>query len=186
VKTMVTIGVITVLAWLINEFQPAGAAYLGNFYATMVVVSGCYALRTVWEEWPLAESGYPAIFLIMVCGYVVDETTDWNYPAIVLNVDLALGFILYNWCHSSDSANKYLGAVLMAKALWGVTYLVTEVIPIGIYAMVLNFLSIIAWVWFADLAIRRWRYLTGRTEEDKDIFYLKTIWQTCRKLSTGI
>jgi len=176
VKTVGEIAIITVLAWFIAEYQPWGPASLGNFYATMVIVSCCYALRTARIDF-----AYAGIFFFMVCGYAIDEMTDWLYPTVVMNVDILLGVILFQWCTSADSANKWLGAVLLTKALWGAVYLYGGMVSIGLYAMVLNFLSIIAWVWFADLSIARRRHLK-QPEGDNQQFYLRTPWLPHKKL----
>jgi len=153
---------------------------LGIFYALMVIGATLLAKTAIKHDLM-----YAALFFFMILGYGIDETTDWRYPEIVMNVDIMLGFIIYFICQSEDEANKPLGMMFFAQALWTGAYLYGGIwdidIQITIYAMVLNFLSIISWVWFANLAIMRGQEFI-EPEEDRTL-YLRVIWQaiTTRK-----
>lgn len=176
-RTVVEIAIVTVLAWLIAEYQPWGQASLGNFYATMVLVASFYAIRASRHDFI-----YSAIFFFMACGYIVDEATDWQYPAVVMTVDIALGVIIFQWCKSADKANEYLGGLFLCGALWTAAFLYSGrfgfSIPISIYAMVLNFLAIVSWVLFANLSINRRRVLIP---EGDSSLYLRVLWNQIRK-----
>lgn len=174
-KTLVEVFVIAALAYGIAEYQAPGAPWLGNFYATMVLASVFYAIR----------SGcfiFAGMMFFMVCGYAIDEITDWQHPYLVINSNIVLGVIIYNWCTAKGTdANKYIAGIFICKAFWGGAYVYSGLIPIGIYAMILNFMSIIEWVWFANMSIDRRKYLEFHPQEGIESFYLKTPWTTQKK-----
>lgn len=170
-KTLFQIFIVVGLAYYIADHQPWGPASLGNFYATMVLVSVFYAIRTKCIT-------YAAMMFFMVCGYAIDEMTDWQHPQVVINANILLGIILYQWCNIKGSKNnKYIGTILIIKAFWGGIYVYSGIIPIGIYAIMLNFLSIIEWVWFANMSIDQRNYLINDQQKNIGIFYAKTAHQ---------